>query len=228
MIVLALDTSGATSSAAIVGGPRPSVAGSDRPRAHAQVLPGLVQQALAGAGIGMGDITAVAVARGPGLFTGMRVGLVSAGVFGLALGVPVAGVSTLDAVARRVVDRHRPVGDFAVLLDGRRREVFAACYDRDGAPIEAARTVAAADLRGPGGLPDRIPDAAVFLDASAAGSYGLAGIVVPTGELAAEVGRLALARWGAGEPAEPAAPLYLRQPDTSTANPARSVLGGRP
>ena len=131
-------------------------------------------------------------------------------------GLPLAGVSTLDALARRVRDGQSPTGAFTVLVDARRREVFAARYGADGKAVGPPVTVSA--VAGVAG-------ADVFLDEGAARAYGLAGIVVSTDGLAREVGLIAAERWaGDGHP-EPATALYLRQPDTSTPKPSRSVLG---
>ena len=67
MIVLGIDSSASTSSAAVVGPGGAAVFGSREPRAHARVLPGLLDDALAAA---PGPVDLVAVSRGPGLFTG--------------------------------------------------------------------------------------------------------------------------------------------------------------
>ena len=226
MIVLALDTAGATASAAVLGPDGLGLATSDEPRAHARVLPALVDEAAAAAGVPLAGVTHVAVSRGPGLFTGLRVGLVTAQMFAMAGDLPVAGVSSLAAAARRVVQQQRPAGDFAVLLDARRREVFAQVFGPGGAPLDEPRTLDRAGVRGPAGLPSHVPDAAVWTEPAAV-ALGFPGVALECGGLAAEVAAVAHDQWLAGAAPEPATPLYLRRPDTTAANPQRSVLGQR-
>lgn len=201
MIVLGIDTSGRYPSAAIHRSGQTTVATTSQLRAHASALPALIEQAAAEADVRVSDVTAVAVARGPGLFTGMRVGLVTASVFGWAADVPVVGVSTLAAVAHRV-HCDRP---FEVALDARRREVFVQLFSADGLAASAPATTPPADLT------DEVPR---FVDAGAA-EYGLAGELVSTVGLAADIAEVALARWEAGQAQEPATPLYLRRPDVT-------------
>lgn len=226
MIVLAVDTSGAAASAAVLGDGVAAVAESSEPRAHARVLPALIAEAAASADVPLPDVTHVAVARGPGLFTGMRVGLVTAQMFALARGLPVAGISTLAAAARRVADRHHPATRFAVLLDARRREVFAAAFDRDGSGLDEPTALPVDGVRGSGGILESIPESAIYVEAAVA-LPTMSGVQLPMGGLAAEVAQLARDRWLAGLPQEPATPLYLRRPDTTAAKPQRSVLGQR-
>ena len=78
-------------------------------------------------------MTAIAVGVGPGPFTGLRVGLVTARTLALALDIPVYGVCTLDVLAAEAVDAG--LDDFLVATDARRKEVYLASYDggrRDG------------------------------------------------------------------------------------------------
>jgi tRNA threonylcarbamoyladenosine biosynthesis protein TsaB len=224
VIILAVDTGGASASAAVLGDGAAGIAVSTRPRAHAQVLPGLIEEAAERAGLPRDAITHVAAARGPGLFTGMRVGLVTAQMVALALELPVVGVSSLAAAALRVQQRQRPDAAFAVLLDARRREVFAQVFGPDAVALDEPRTLTREGLRGEGGLP--VAEEAIWVE-EGAGSLGFPGHPLPVTGLAAEVAAVARHRWRQGAAQEPAAPLYLRRPDTSRANPQRSVLGQR-
>lgn len=71
----------------------------DLGKGHAEQLIGVVDAALAAAGLGLKDIDAIAVSVGPGSFTGIRVAVSTARGFALALGIPAIGVNTLEALA---------------------------------------------------------------------------------------------------------------------------------
>ncbi|ULE33765.1 tRNA (adenosine(37)-N6)-threonylcarbamoyltransferase complex dimerization subunit type 1 TsaB [Mycobacterium sp. IDR2000157661] len=94
-------------------------------RAHAEQLTPNAVGALADAGISVSELGAVVVGCGPGPFTGLRVGMASAAAYGHALGLPVHGVCSLDAIGVETV------GEALVVTDARRREVYWARY-RDG------------------------------------------------------------------------------------------------
>lgn len=127
-IVLALDTSTPAVTAGIVARPGLEVL-AERvtvdARAHAERLTPNVLAALAEAGLAMADLDAVVVGCGPGPFTGLRAGMVTAAAYGHALGIPVHGVCSLDAIGVRTA------GETLVVTDARRREVYWARY-RDG------------------------------------------------------------------------------------------------
>jgi tRNA threonylcarbamoyl adenosine modification protein YeaZ len=110
-------------------------------RAHAEQLTPNVLGALADAGLTVNDLAAVVVGCGPGPFTGLRVGMASAAAYGHALGIPVHGVCSLDAVG---VDS---TGDALVVTDARRREVYWARY-RDGVRVDGPAVNTPADVPG--------------------------------------------------------------------------------
>jgi tRNA threonylcarbamoyl adenosine modification protein YeaZ len=110
-------------------------------RAHAEQLTPNVLGALADAGMTVTDLTAVVVGCGPGPFTGLRVGMATAAAYGHALGIPVHGVCSLDAIG---VDTK---GDVLVVTDARRREIYWARY-RDGVRIDGPAVNASADVPG--------------------------------------------------------------------------------
>lgn len=106
-----------------------------QPMKHGEQLAPLIESVLASGGVTPGQLTSVAVGVGPGPFTGLRVGLVTARTFGLALGVPVHGVCTLDVIAAEVAATGLDV-DFVVATDARRKEVYVASYDAAGRRLE--------------------------------------------------------------------------------------------
>jgi tRNA threonylcarbamoyl adenosine modification protein YeaZ len=108
-------------------------------RAHAEQLTPNVLGAMADAGLVMADLDAVVIGCGPGPFTGLRVGMATAAAYGHALGIPVHGVCSLDAIA---VDT---TGEVLVVTDARRREVYWARY-RDGIRVAGPSVNAPADV----------------------------------------------------------------------------------
>ncbi len=145
MLILGIDTATTTASAALVeggkiigeeigDGPGPSGHSSPNGRAnHAEILLPLIDRLLGRAGLALAGISGLAVAIGPGSFTGLRIGLST--VKGLAYGseLPVVGVPTLPAVAGRVNDRE---GFICPFLDARKKEVYAALFYRKGERLE--------------------------------------------------------------------------------------------
>nr|WP_221634568.1 tRNA (adenosine(37)-N6)-threonylcarbamoyltransferase complex dimerization subunit type 1 TsaB [Nocardioides luti] len=109
---------------------------SERPMKHGEDLAPLIATALERAGIVRQDLTAIAVGVGPGPFTGLRVGLVTARTLAFVLEIPVYGVCTLDVLAVEAVEAGAVAGDFAVATDARRKEVYLARYDDRGARLE--------------------------------------------------------------------------------------------
>lgn len=166
--------------------------------AHAELLTPNVVAAVADSGLSFGDIDAVVVGCGPGPFTGLRVGMATAAAYGHALGVPVHGVCSLDAIARQTT------GAVLVVTDARRREVYWARY-RDGVRVGGPDVSAAADVDTDGveQVAGSVAHCALFdLPRTGPERPDPAGLVAAVGD------------W-AGEP--PAlVPLYLRRPDAKT------------
>ncbi|QDQ96677.1 tRNA (adenosine(37)-N6)-threonylcarbamoyltransferase complex dimerization subunit type 1 TsaB [Tomitella fengzijianii] len=183
-------------------------------RAHAEVLTPQILECLQEAGAAPTDLDAVVVGAGPGPFTGLRVGMATAAAFGDALGIPVHGVCSLDAIAAQVVADARAsegvLQEFLVVTDARRREVYWARY-RGGARVEGPEVVKPADL-------------AVGAADAAAGSsehVGLLGLTAlpPRSPTPAGIAALAAAEIAAHTEPAPLEPLYLRRPDAAEPRP---------
>uniref|UniRef100_UPI000BEF9CCB tRNA (adenosine(37)-N6)-threonylcarbamoyltransferase complex dimerization subunit type 1 TsaB n=1 Tax=Streptomyces sp. b94 TaxID=1827634 RepID=UPI000BEF9CCB len=97
-------------------------------RRHGELLLPAVDRVLAEAGTKLDAVTDVVVGVGPGPYTGLRVGLVTAATFGSALSVPVHGLCTLDGLAY-AAGQEGLDGPFAVATDARRKEVYWARYE---------------------------------------------------------------------------------------------------
>ncbi|OBH25811.1 tRNA N6-adenosine(37)-N6-threonylcarbamoyltransferase complex dimerization subunit TsaB [Mycobacterium sp. E342] len=197
-LVLALDTATPAVTAGIVRRDDMTVL-SERvtvdARAHAERLTPNVMAALADAGLTMGDLDAVVVGCGPGPFTGLRVGMATAAAYGHALGIPVRGVCSLDAIGVRTT------GEVLVVTDARRREVYWARY-RDGFRMDGPGVNAPVDVD-PGGAQ------AVAGSKEHAEPFGLPhrGPVYPT-----PAGLVAAVPDWSQRPL-PLVALYLRRPD---------------
>lgn len=126
MLLLALDTATPAVTVALHDGSSVVAASSQvDARRHGELLLPAVDRVLADAGVRLDAVTGIVVGVGPGPYTGLRVGLMTADTFGLALGVPVHGLCTLDGLAYAAeVD-----GPFVVATDARRKEVYWARYD---------------------------------------------------------------------------------------------------
>ena len=203
-------------------------------RRHVETLTPALQHLLAQVGLAPADLGVVAVDVGPGLFTGLRVGVAAAKALAQSLGIGVVGATSLDILtAGAAAAGHR--GLVLACVDARRGEVFAAVRELDATGVVAAEPVAAG-LFAP-------PDLVAALD-GLAGSRLLAvgdGALRYAGALEALAGveatvpalsfpppasllSLALTRLEAGEPpVEPGrvVPLYMREAD-ATSNFARA------
>ena len=153
MFVLALDTSSPAVTAAVAAiGDEISIAAVRTPlaaRGHGELLTPSIADCLDDAGITPREVGAVVVGTGPGPFTGLRVGLVTAAAFADAIGVPAYGVCSLDAIGAACPE----VDDLLVATDARRHEVYWARY-RHGVRVGEPAVSAPADVpigRGRGG-----------------------------------------------------------------------------
>jgi tRNA threonylcarbamoyl adenosine modification protein YeaZ len=181
-------------------------------RAHGELLMPSVCSVLASAEVSMCELDAVVCGAGPGPFTGLRVGMVTAAALGDALGVPVYPVGSLDAIAYRAGTG----SPLLVMSDARRREVYWARYDSSGARVDGPHV----------GRPPELPWASVSRVAGAADALGLPVVlpVVPP-RYPDPAGLVAVVAEAVRThaPPGPLTPLYLRRPDALEPGPRKQV-----
>lgn len=229
-LVVALDTATRLEALAVVRGDRVlSVTARRGERGASAVLLPELERAMSALGLEIGDIDAVAVCRGPGSFTGLRVGLATALGLADAVPCPLFGFTSLEARAASLPYARWPV---CVVLDARKGEVYGGLFDvSHGLPrplldeaVEApdawfgrvARAVADPVLVVGDGV---VPFASVM--AEHLGDRGRASVLVGERPAVEVMASVAARRLSAGE--EPSAgegrPLYLRPPDAERASP---------
>jgi tRNA threonylcarbamoyladenosine biosynthesis protein TsaB len=100
-------------------------------KSHARILTGLIDQTLSDAQAGLSDLSAIAVSKGPGSFTGLRIGVSTAKGLCYALNIPMISVNTLFAMAHSFHLQHKVLeGEYLLpMIDARRREVYMAVFD---------------------------------------------------------------------------------------------------
>lgn len=204
MLILGLDTATPAVTVALHDGGQPlaQLVSVDAHR-HAELLMPAISKVIADAGAVRTDLTGIAVGVGPGPYTGLRVGLVTARVLGAALGIPVYGLCSLDVIA---ADVETGTG-FLVATDARRREVYWAEYDAQRGRVNGPAVTTPADV------PDRgLPvagEGALLYPSSLPNSTG------PAYPAATSLCRMAAAALAAGDEGRllPPEPLYLRRPD---------------
>jgi tRNA threonylcarbamoyladenosine biosynthesis protein TsaB len=187
------------------------------PRRHGELLAPGIEAVLAQAGADRRDLTDVAVGTGPGPFTGLRVGLVTARTLALALGLGLHGVCTLDVLARAALDDGTPGLEegFVVATDARRREVYWAAYDGKGTRTDGPHVDRPADVR-EGGLP--VVGRGAELYPQALGLH-----VGPLDPTAAALARLVVEGLARGVVFDELQPRYLRRPDVMEPAPRKRV-----
>ena len=220
-MLLALDTSSPVVTVALASADGDRVLASssiDGGLRHGELLAPAIRDVLAEAGMPVAALTRIAVGAGPGPFTGLRVGLVTARTMADLLGIEVVGVCSLDVVARAAAVG----GPVAVATDARRKEIYWAVYDTPDEhgrrrriegpavdkPAEVASVLAGLPLVGRG--------AALYADvlgAPASDDFG--------DPSAAE---LALGVLDGSLELLPPEPLYLRRPDVTVSAGPKSVL----
>lgn len=216
MFVLAVDTATPAVTAGVVEYPSGRVLAhrvTVDARRHVEALLPQIQECLRELELRPTDIDAVVSGIGPGPFTGLRVGMVTAQTFADAIGVPLYGVCSLDAMAADT----RGEGPLLVATDARRKEVYWATYGADGERLLGPEVSKPAALR-------ELIDQGQVVAAGACGSaLALYGDVLGLPEIESGVShptpaglvRAAARRLDERAPGESPSPLYLRRPDVT-------------
>lgn len=171
-------------------------------RAHAEKLAPLITRTLQQAGLTLPEVDLIVAGVGPGPFTGLRVGVVTATTLGLALGRPVKGICSLDAVAAAWTDAPER---FVVVSDARRREVYWAAYE-DGVRVDGPFVTSPAHVPN---LPLAGPGARLVRE------HVEGPAVLDAGVLAARAADL---------PDAGLEPLYLRRPDAELPSAPKTTI----
>jgi tRNA threonylcarbamoyladenosine biosynthesis protein TsaB len=100
---------------------------------HAEKLHVFIEEIIKETGIGVNDLNGIAVSKGPGSYTGLRIGVSSAKGLCYALGIPLISVDTLQVLAKQVVIEN---GLIVPMLDARRMEVYSAIFDKSYSKIK--------------------------------------------------------------------------------------------
>ncbi|WP_119301577.1 tRNA (adenosine(37)-N6)-threonylcarbamoyltransferase complex dimerization subunit type 1 TsaB [Dongia deserti] len=213
--LLAIETAGSACSVAI----RLS---AERPPAHeimatshghATALAPMIRRLAQATGIDLKSLKAIAVSCGPGGFTGIRVGLSTARAMALAIGCPIVGIGSFQALAATAA---RSGGKLAVcnlvVLDSRRSELFAVELGPDLQPLSPAALLTAAEIE----TRCKAGDIALIADAELTQFAALGG-------LSASADAIAVAELAATRPdlLQSAEPIYLRPPDISQPRPRK-------
>lgn len=104
---------------------------------HAAQITLLVEACCTEAGVKLRDLDAVAVSRGPGSYTSLRIGSSVAKAICYAMGIPFIAVDTLESLAMAAINKEKVKGLYIPMIDARRMEVYTAVYDHQGLRLEA-------------------------------------------------------------------------------------------
>lgn len=189
------------------------------PRGQAEKLVPLIQKTLTKARVDFSDLGLIATTVGPGAFTGLRIGLSTARALGLALNIPVIGVTTLQVLAAAFYAEHEVQKPLLVLIETKRTDFYGQYFDIDGSALSGpfalpAETIMAEFLN---------KDCILIGDANArflsllpeelkSKVEAIAGFEIPDPLFIALIGQ---ALYESGDSESPPEPLYLRDADVS-------------
>lgn len=179
-------------------------------RGQSEALMPMVAEIMEQAKAGFGDVTLIATSVGPGAFTGLRIGLAAARGLALAGGLPIAGITTTEAVAAAIPPVERQGRIILTILESKRRELYVQSFDEHLQALSQIESLVPEDIVGMGKMLVAGDAAAKVLPLleNAVAAFG------PGQPDAAFIAPLAFRRWQAGT-ALPPTPLYLRPPDVT-------------
>ncbi len=220
MRILALDTATAGCSVALWrDGGIAAQSSKAMARGQAEALLPMVGQVLAAAQTTAAGLDLIAVTRGPGAFTGLRIGLATARAMALAAGLPCLGVDTTEVIARNV-ESDRIVGELLVALDTKRSDFYVQKFDPRHQPLGPPQAATPEELPQVAGTQSEAAPLTVVGDATATAmkiltAAGIAARAAAAPGLpdAARLAEIAAGRWQPGQAVDPPLPLYLRPPD---------------
>jgi len=230
VIVLSLDTTTRAGSAAVIDNRqiRHELTG-DATATHGERLPGQLIRVLEGAGLGVSDVDLLAVAAGPGSFTGLRVGIATMQGLAVSTGRRVVPVSALDALARAARDSGSRI---AAWMDAQRGQVFAALYEADGHPVAAPTALSPAETLEAWGRDVRSSPSVLFIGDGAIRYAGLiraelgdAAGIAEAPPLAGIIGLMASDAPERAVAPHAVVPIYIRRPDAELARLQRTSRG---
>jgi tRNA threonylcarbamoyl adenosine modification protein YeaZ len=216
VLVLAVDTATPAITAGVVAlGDGPPRVLAERvtvdAKAHGELLTPHVLRALSDAGHRLSDVDALVCGVGPGPFTGLRAGMVTAAALGHSLGIPVHPVCSLDAIAAETS------GNTLVVTDARRKECYWATY-------ASGRRRIGPEVNRPADLAGRLAELGVTHAAGARMFADALGLEMTGPEHPSPAGLAVAASPALGRTPEPLTPLYLRRPDATEPGQRKRVL----
>ncbi len=220
-LVLGLDTSTVVSVGLARNDQVLGVASVSDRMAHVEQLTPMVRQCLTSTSVRLAEVSGIVVGLGPGPFTGLRVGIVTAQMLAMTLGIPLRGICSLDVLAVQFVAHRESEGtvgraqgtDFVVATDARRKEVYWARYDEHGTRRDGPHVSS----------PDETPRLPTVGPASELYADRLPAVPGPR---VIDPGVLAARGWSFLDAGRD--PLYLRRPDAAVPARRKSVLPHRP
>jgi tRNA threonylcarbamoyladenosine biosynthesis protein TsaB len=217
--VLAFDSALAGCTAAVLHGCEVHSRLFETQREQAAKLMPMVQDLMAEAKVAFADLGLIVTTVGPGSFTGLRIGLSAARALGLAIDVPVQGVSTFEVVARSAVPENVAC---LVILETKRTDYYVQAFDADKKPQGDPSCMEEGDLR------KKIAGGQYILCGDALARLGVEGreCTLPDPEMLARIGLEHFLR--NGEKAATPEPVYLRGADVSMSKKQNRQIGDLP